>query len=446
MAVSLVEAIVFRVALGAWIRRAYWRILAANAVSTLTGGIVLAFQDAIIDASGIRRSVPDFVRGYVWVSLVLISLYWAKSVLVEGFIVSTRRFAEQFATTRRRLFRTVVLANLASYLFTGPLFYLVTRPTFGHLQLSKETSWTVNPDVPVYYIDAQDHFVKRITVAGQDRQTVIPYPVTGYIICGRADAYVYRGTDQYLYVLRSLNFTPIRVTNTSERFYMPSVGLSPDQRRLAFVQPSNTDEYPNTWRLRVADLDNGRIDDAPNLTIETWNPVVAWSADGKQILVSNGDTKVVAIQAAPPWPSSEQERHPPISSLAESYTHGSKEALNRGFYNQFMEDTQREYRVEDYPYLGSRVWVRRRDQTVLTVTNDYGFLKLGWPTAHSPSFLPKGAEFLLEELGGVYLVGIDQRRMSLLVRGGGYAMLTPRFRVGFSTAMASTGPASDPGP
>lgn len=69
MGVSLVEAVVFRLGLGASIRKTFWRILAANVASTLAGAVVFSFQDALLDAASIRSSIPSFVAGYGWFAL-----------------------------------------------------------------------------------------------------------------------------------------------------------------------------------------------------------------------------------------------------------------------------------------------------------------------------------------------------------------------------------------
>ena len=135
--VTSVEWFVFRHVVAVTTGCVFRRLLWANVLSTSAGGIVCVFQDSVIEASSIDVSVPAFAKGYWWVALILILIYFAKTLIVEGIVIATRGFAEVLERSRLRLLRGVLLANIASYCIVGPLFYLATRPTFGHLELPR---------------------------------------------------------------------------------------------------------------------------------------------------------------------------------------------------------------------------------------------------------------------------------------------------------------------
>ncbi|RPJ19410.1 MAG: hypothetical protein EHM35_20685 [Planctomycetaceae bacterium] len=121
-----IECLVLRWWFSVPFRKSFGIVLLANVLSTVAGWIVYGTQGAILAALGIRR-MHDFAKYYLWAALVLIALYYLKSVAVEGLVIARRRVAEPLGLTRGRLWGGVFAANAASYLFVGPLFYFATQ-------------------------------------------------------------------------------------------------------------------------------------------------------------------------------------------------------------------------------------------------------------------------------------------------------------------------------
>ncbi|NLE60254.1 MAG: hypothetical protein GX616_18040 [Planctomycetes bacterium] len=438
LGVSLIESIVFRLVLNVTIRQTYWRILLANTVSTLAGGLVFMFQDVILHAASIRSSIPAFVMGYRWVALILIAIYYVKSVLVEGLVVARTEYAIRLKRPRGRLFRTLALANAASYLVTGPLFYYSTRPTFGNLSLDTTTAWSANRDMPVYFVDTKDHFIKLIGAGGGDPVTIVPYPGTDFLVADDGEAFVYRGVDKSLYVLRRGDAEPVCAWATTQPFFMQSVSLSPDHRRLAYARAAEGERYPDRYdSLVIVDLDSGQAEAVP-FSAKSWCPIVAWSRDGTQILASTDEDDIAVLSGEPPWSVTTTRPRSSVASDELVTTHGrygDRCGYGGGIPRVWLDkDEKGQYHVQAYPHLGAHLRVSRNDQVLIRASNDYGLLKLGLPSPSCPTFLPNGTEMLLEWWGQLYLLDVEARRMGLLADGRNYVLLTPRFRVAFSTS------------
>jgi hypothetical protein len=427
--VTVIECLIFKLLLRVRFRAVFKRILVANIASTLAGGIVLGFQDAFIRSAGITSSIPAFVHGYEWVSILLVLVYYAKSAVVESVVVATRHFAARIERSRWSIVKAVVFGNVASYLVVGPLFVLTTRPTFGHLEVTTDTSWTANPDQAVYFIGPSDHFIDRVNTSGKGLTTVVPYAAADFLISGDETAFAYRDTDGNLYAYRTGDAAPTLVWRTEKRFLMRSVSLSADNQRIAYVagRDVNNEGYSTEYRLNVfeiASCQTSRVYDFPFPAVQ-W-PVVSWSHDGSFIYALQDPKNVSVYRSAPPYglvalksPSAVQP-----AEVVENYADSS-------YRWQCVrdDDSGGDVTVTCWQGFGAHLAVERDKQTVLRVANDYGLLKLGLPGPDSPSFLANGSEVLVEWWGQIYLLDFEHRRMSLLVDGGNYVLPTESFRV-----------------
>jgi hypothetical protein len=134
-------------------KRSFKPLLIANILSTIAGWIVYMFQDGLLYLVGIR-SLFDFAQYYLFGALFLIVLYFGKSVLVEGLYISRRKFVERLGAQRAKLWKAVVIANMASYLLVGPTFYFNTRPTFHGLEFAASPDKVTTCGDAVYFISS----------------------------------------------------------------------------------------------------------------------------------------------------------------------------------------------------------------------------------------------------------------------------------------------------
>ena len=161
--VTLVESFVLRWFAGIPIKRSFRVVFLANVLSTVTGWLVYGFQYSLLGALGFR-GIYSYAQYYVWIALILIAAYYVKSILVEGLIIARRRLFEPFGLTRRGLWVGVIVANAASYLFVGPLFYYTTRPTFGGTSIVLDPVIVAACNDTIYYLDRDS----RLCVIGAD--------------------------------------------------------------------------------------------------------------------------------------------------------------------------------------------------------------------------------------------------------------------------------------
>lgn len=449
--VTLIESCVFRNQLGAPVRSVFKRILMANVYSTLAGGLVLVFQDAIVRRAGILASIPSFVRGYRWVGPLLIALYFAKSLLVEGFCLTRRRFLERLDRPVGRMLRTVVLANAASYLIVGPLFYVTTRPHFAGLHTTFDASWTANAELVMYYVDSDDHFVKRKPLGAKESRTLIPYATSTFLISDDESTFAFVGTNRHLFALRAGDNEPILLSDSTEPYFIRSVSISPDHRRVAFVVPPAGEKWPYQVQgeetLTTVDLNSRERVEVGKLPPTDWGTPIAWSADGEVIFTHSVDLAlhprnegrfmpsmtICAFNANPPYGLRTTLAKPPApDELTIQYARTRGSPISRSGEAMMLPDPHLKangYELEIRPYPGGDLRVKRDGRTALRLQNAYGLLNFGFPAIHAVAPLPNGDELLLEWWGQSYVLSLKEGRLGLAAHGSQFVLRTPEFRV-----------------
>ncbi len=397
------------------------RLIWVNVVSSLAGLLVYACQDLVVEWSGIEASVPAFARGYRWVAPVLVAIYLAKSLLIEVPMVANRRWSAALNRRRAQLARGVVIGNLASYCVVGPLFYWSTRPNFRGFDLRDDTTWTTNPDVPVYFIDPANDHIKRVNTDGTGVTTVVAFRADAFLVSEDGTAFVFRAMDNSIYALRQRDEAPIRVRAGDPPPNMDAVSLSPCHRWVAFAMDGDSE----VQELRIQDLDSGAQHHVQHVPLDRYEARVSWSRDGSVILAEQDLGRFVVIRGGPPWDAIGQRltkdtdsREWPIN-----YSRSGREP-------DVSPDRMDGIEVRCQLGFGSHISVwRGQRQKSFTIADGYGLLDLGrsYPTA--PAFLPNGNEFLVEWWGQIYLFDIKARRLGLLTHGRHYVAPLPGFRI-----------------
>lgn len=449
--VTAVEALVFNLRLKTGFRTVFKRVLVANILSTIAGGVILMFQDTLVHATGIRESIPAFVRGYRWVAPLLIAVYFAKSVLVEGLWLTRRRFLTRIERPAGGALRTVLLANVCSYLIVGPLFYYTTRPHFAGLETTYDTRWTANPDSVVYYIDTRDRFIKRTRAAGgEEVVTLVPYPAKAFIVSEDESTFAFIGADRGFYAYRAGHGEPTLILRPPTPGWITTVSISPDNQRIAYLESSNGPGKGDQEMLHTFELASGERIEIGRFSAEGWGTPIAWSATGDELYVqrttglydlaggvrASEARSVLAFNAVAPYGLQEVlTKPPPESCLVVNFGRVRGHPMYRGEPTVTLPEsfTTHGYDVQIYPYLGSGVLIERENQTVLFLQNQYGLLNMSMPPVWSGLFLPTGDELLLEWWEQLYVLSLPQRKLGLLVRGEHFVLRTPEFRVAFET-------------
>jgi hypothetical protein len=430
--VTCIECLACRAILKVRFRDVFRAVLVANIVSTLVGGVVFAWQNAIIDLTGIRASIPQFVAGYIWAALLLVFIYFAKSLFVESLIVVRRAVARRIDRGPMAILKALAVGNIISYCVVGPLFYYSTRPTFGNIDLTETSAWTANPDMPVYFIDTNDRFIKRMQADGSQLETLVPFPAAEFLMSEDATAFLYRSNEANLYLFREGDTEPTLLWQTDNHFRMHRVSLSPNKKHVAFAEALSAADGSHTgYVLKVITIDIGKV-------LETglykegfvWDePQVSWSRDGMQLLMEQTEDEFAVIQGEPPWDRMKTRSADSLEADELVINYLSSRRKWQG--NMHRRDDLEIMCVQG---LAGHVRVSRKDEPIMVVINDYGLLKLGLPSPASPSFLPNGSEAILEWWDQLYILDYEQRRLGLLTNGESYILPTPRFRLHCLTA------------
>jgi hypothetical protein len=447
--VSTVESLAIGRRLKIGLRPVFTRVLVANVLSTFAGGVVLMFQDGVVEATGIRESIPAFVRGYRWVALLLIALYFAKSVLVEGLWLTRRRVLERFARPRRSVVHAVLLANVLSYVIVGPLFYIATRPHFAGLETTFDADWTANPGLVVYYIDRHDEFIKRTRLGSGEVETLVPQRAAAFVVSEDESTCVYWGSSGGLWAYQPTRSEtpPVRILDRGVPRH--AVSIAPDNRRVAFLdRTGDASPYNVEPTLKVIELTSREVVNVGKLPAGDWGSPVAWSAGGDVIYVvymvrdesgadRTGRLAVSVYDADPPYALRETRSDlPALTELVANYGD-----FRGDQWPSYLPSTIRRYGPQKagayeyitWPYYGSAMRVTRDGRLVLALRNSYGLLNFSLPPILGAAPLPAGDELLVAWWGQGYLLSLAERRLGPAVDGEYFVLRTPEFRIPFES-------------
>lgn len=351
------------------------------------------------------------------------------------------------------MLRAVLIGNVLSYLVVGPLFYITTRPHFAGLETTFDASWTMNPDLIVYYVDSRDEHVKRKRLGGAGVSTLIPFPARSFLISEDESTCAFVGKSGSLFVYRAGEREPILVRETDEGCFMTTVSLSPDNRRVAYVEPPPDEEWPYSQNaqetIKVLDLETHEAIALGSAPANDWGSPLAWSADGRSVCwlqirqeyAANGGgvepehRSVYVFDTEPPFGLREKtETMPLLTDLVVNYVRAQGNPVRVGGRPTIIPPRRFQtggFKVEVWPYLGSGIRVDGNDGPILALQNEYGLLNLSRPAIWSATALPDGNELLLEWWNQLYVLSILQRKLGHAADGSEYVLRTPEFRVSF---------------
>lgn len=442
LAVAAIEAYVMHRRLRLDMRALYRPVLWANVLSTVLGILVLVPQTLLVFASGIEDSIPAFIRGYRWVAPLITLIYFTKSFLVEGLQLTHRKYRSEFDRSRRQIFGAVVLANVCSYIFVGPLFYYMTRPYFAGLETTFDAHWAADPNQVIYFISRADNSIQRKRIGSDELTTLIPGPASDFIVSADESTVAYVTPDGELRVGHTDGTAPVSIRQPSDGFFLSTVSLAPDNRRVAFLDPSMS-------HVRVLDLETQAVTDLGKVPVDEWGAPLAWSADGERVYALRRRSPGVDHQnqplpskittyvfsASPPYgPPKERAEPPELADLVVNYgrLRGQPTRSRDGASMQLpMHLKAGPYEAVWVPYLGSALIVKHEGDTVLRVRNDYGLLNFSTPSIQGAVFLPGGDEILIDWWGQTYLLSVSQCKLGLAAPGHGFVARTDDFRVDF---------------
>jgi len=390
-------------------------LLKANVLSTIAGWVVYLFQDCILWAIGIR-TLPDFVRLYLYGAMLLIVVYYALSVLVEGSFAAQRKLHRAAGITRGRLWRGIALANVASYLVVGPLFYFGTRLNLGELTFVDDPAAIARCSDSVYFIAADSSHLCRINADGGGFRVVVPHPVGDFLVSRDRKAFAYRGANGSLYFHHLDGHQPILVWKAHDRFPMTWVDISADTNRIAYANGAEVTVFDPKTRRAVAHANLPKHDYGSNVHL-------AWDAGKPEVLhVRVADARFAWMVTGSEMIPSER----PAKGLMGGF-------CRRGSGPEDLDSRQEQgdLTLGGWPYLGTHIRVTRGRQTLVRFHDNYGVLRMGYRSPGEGSFLSAPGVVVCEGAGCLYVLNALEKKVALLADGRRHVLANGRFQGSF---------------
>lgn len=398
---ATVEAPILGRFLGVRFADLWWPWFKANLWSLLSGIPVLVVNGGLKEW-WVPTELGARVRVYPIFLVVSIAIYLLATVLVE-FLYARRlmREAEPRIATGK-LLKAVALANVASYVVLGPIFFALEYPRSDIREFTANTVWTSQPALTVLAVGPEGR-LERADLNGQDRRVVIPHVVQDYVVSSNLTSALYRGEGDRFFLF--LSGTNVAIPELGFWCRAPELDFSPAGRYAAFFNSA-------THQIRVFDSKSGQLKDVPTFGDGTLCTLVWSSKEDTLYLKSGKEYWEISLE-----PSVAYRR---LAATPEDFANhygrvGTTWSRDGVFYTSDERAGLRLYVLGGW---GSRLSISRDRQRVMQVSDPAGGLGV-----HQAVFLDDNE--VLVELGGyVYLVDISAKRLGPVMRGESAIALT----------------------
>lgn len=377
----------------------------ANVWSLLSGLPVLLVTSALKDW-WLPSEFGERIKAYPIFLLIGILVYFLTTVLVE-FLYARRlvRGAEP-QVARSTLIKAVTLANAASYVVLGPVFFAVEKPRTEINEFTANASWTADPGLTVLAVGWDGH-LEQIDLGGRNRRVVIPHLVRDYVVSSDLSSVLYRGTGDRFYLFRG--GTNVALPELGFWCRAPEMDFSPTGRYAAFF---NSD----THAIRLFDSHSGEFKDVFTFG-EGSSSTLVWSAKDDTVYLKIGkDYWEIALE---PSVSYRRLAHAPVDFAGHYGRVGTTWSREGAFYSS---DQRAGLSLHVAGGWGSRLSITRDRERVLQVKDPAGGLGV-----QQAVFL-NDHEVLMESGGYVYLLDVEAKRMGPVLRGQRAIALSEPYR------------------
>ncbi len=410
---ATVEAPIVGRVLGMKFSEVWWPWFKANIWSLLSGIPVLVLTSFLKDWL-VPTELGRRVRVYPWFLVLGIVVYYVVTVLVEWACASRLARRGNVHVASGRLLRAVSLANVASYLVLGPVFYYHEYPRSDVREFTADTRWAQQPALTVVAVSPSGH-LEAARADGQERREVIPYGVRDYVVSADLGQALYRGSGDRLFLFQHGTNIPIPELGLWCR--APEMDFSPDGRYAAFIGRAGEQII-----LRVYDTAAGKLRDVPHFGRGSRNQL-AWSTRADSFYLRS-DTNYWEISLGPEVSYARLSKAP--DDLADHYGRvGPTQTREGAFYGHHKEG-------------GMELHVFWGLERTLRISGPMGRVMMirdpaGWLGMEQAVFLDGGRELLVGLGGYVYLGDIAAKRLGPVMPGEKFIALTTPFskRVGF---------------
>lgn len=448
--VAVIESWVLHLRLKIAVRTLFWPVVAANVASTFGGWFAMVGMALLPEVPHLYDSIPAHVRAYPWMALEFIGVYFVVSVVIEGLWLRRRKVQAKIGRTGWRIWGAVVLANAASYVVNGPLFYYATRPTFGVQEMTFDTHWSANGDVPLYYIDPNDSTLRQVQMDGSRDHVLVPQPMKAFLLNADASLVVYVDLLDDLRAYWPSEPRDVLLCKGGDPNEIAAVSIAADGR-VAVVEPMS-------WSIASQQQARVRIVDpnAPDVVLASCvlpmklrTSAICWSRDGARVYVvsvsgrTGEERQTFAFD--PHAPDVRPVDPPALDELVENYrcTPAPTHWRTYWYFKHRGGFDAGTFRIEYYPFPGGRFAIKRDDGEVLHVEGVRPSLGLAPPGVYPLAVLPYGDELVVYWGFSkcLYLLDVDGRRLGVFVNSDAFALPTDDFRpnVGEQAAVTTRG-------
>lgn len=436
--IVLIPLLLFEVGVEALILKRVWSIpfrslcrltFIANCLSLLAG-IPVKILNAWLYSFLLPEDLPGFFARYPSAVAVGTLIYFGTTVGVEGAYAFRWLRRREYKIPTDRIWKGILLANLASYAVVAPLHYYLTQPLPQSInEFTENANWSGHPAVKLFFTDGTNDNLKSMQLGSSIVETIVPMTVRDYLLSADLKLCLFRGTNGNLYLFQPKTAQCKFVLQSSERFLMNQVAFSPSGQYVAYANENGNE-------LEVVNLQTKQQIDQPlTQKLDFSGASVVWSTNETRFYVGgfeNGGQFQFSIQ-----PSGQLS----AEKLAQTNT---PEVLvcfgrigDRGWYGSddwgrsFNSDSCGDLSVYTEPGLGSHLRIHSgtnwQAQAEYLAVNP-GLLHIARYYFGDVAFLDGCNECLFEANGYIYLLDIKNKRVGTIAHGGRFILLAPRYQ------------------
>jgi len=287
--IVLIPLLLFEVGVEALILKKVWSIsfrslcrltFIANCLSLLAG-IPVKILNAWLYSFLLPQDLPGFFARYPSAVALGTLIYFGTTVGVEGAYAFRWLRLKKYKIVPGKIWKGILLANLASYAVVAPLHYYLTRPLpQPTYEFTQNTSWSSHPAVQVFFTDSTNENLKSMRLDGSALETIVPMTVKDYLLSTDLKLCLFRGTNGNLFLYQQNTARCKFVLQSRERFLMNQVAFSPSGNFIAYVnKDSNT--------LEMVNLQTGQHIAQPFIRkLDFGNASIAWSTNEMKFYVA----------------------------------------------------------------------------------------------------------------------------------------------------------------
>jgi hypothetical protein len=430
----LVPLMAFEVFLEAFVLKLTWKVtfrslcvftLVANLLS-LVAGIPIKILNAFFYGAFLPEDLPGFFARYPLAVCIGTLFYFAVTVAVEGAYAFRWLRRQGHALQGALVWKGILLANVASYAVVAPLHYFATRPMSQVQEFTTNARWATQATNTICFVHHGTQNLQAVQLDGSDERTIVPIPVTDYLLSADLKICLFRAPSGNLCLWRSSGQSNL-VWQTNERFSMNQVAFSPSGNLVAFAS-----EQSNT--VEVVELQTGKHLKRP-FPFKMRDCSVAWSTEELKFFTRGSETNAFAEIAI--HPDGELQTRILTGTNVPPLLPCYGRVGNARWYGGsdwglvYNADTCGDLNVWTEPGLGSglRVYRDKKERTpALYLHVNPGLIHLARFYFEDTAFVGGSEECLFEANGYIYLLDIQRKRVGTVARGDRFIMLKSRYQ------------------